>query len=364
MKNFTHIIICFAVAMLFQMVSAGSASCQETFPNHNIDTDIRDLRNSIAPNFRYCYDDYLQYSPSLILVGLKAFKYEGRSSWGRMLTADAFSYAIMGLVTNGLKYSICRMRPDMSQKNSFPSGHTATAFMMATWLHKEYGWRNPWISFAGYSIATITGVSRILNNRHYMSDVVAGAAIGIGSVHLGYWLSDLIFKDKHYMPNYEKPEFFYDTEKGHYVGEISFGRRFILGKASSMESCDLPYRGSYMGLSVEVPFSKQGGISANVKFNSLRYKDSSTNVMYNALVGTYWNWPFAKILEAQARIGIGYAWHPFGNGLDMSAGAALSLITGNNVKLKLFADYEAVSFTQKQSWLNSIILGYSAAFFW
>ncbi|MFR6416073.1 MAG: phosphatase PAP2 family protein, partial [Alistipes shahii] len=88
------------------------------------------------------------------------------------------------------------MRPDGSSRNSFPSGHTATAFMTATMLHKEYGHRSPWYSIGGYTVATLTGVTRQLNNRHWMSDIMVGAGIGILATELGYFLADLIFKEK------------------------------------------------------------------------------------------------------------------------------------------------------------------------
>ena len=73
------------------------------------------------------------------MLGLKACGVESRSSWGRMLTSDAFSAALMAIAVNSLKFSCNVMRPDGSTRNSFPSGHTATAFMTATMLHKEYG---------------------------------------------------------------------------------------------------------------------------------------------------------------------------------------------------------------------------------
>ena len=68
--------------------------------------------------------------------------------------------------------------------------------MAATMLHKEYGPRSPWYSIAGYSMATVTGVSRMLNNKHWFSDVLVGAGIGILSVELGYLFADLIFKER------------------------------------------------------------------------------------------------------------------------------------------------------------------------
>lgn len=161
------------------------------------DDAFRNMRNSYIPRFRSHYDDYLQYSPGIIMLGLKSFGVEGRSSWGRMLTSDAFSAGIMALAVNSLKSTITKERPDKSSNNSFPSGHTATAFMMATMLHKEYGTtRSPLYSILGYSLATGTAISRQLNNKHWFSDVLTGAGIGIVSTELGYYLADLIFKKK------------------------------------------------------------------------------------------------------------------------------------------------------------------------
>ena len=107
------------------------------------------------------------------------------------------SYAIMAGFVNGIKYTAKEMRPDGSTANSWPSGHTATAFVGATILHKEYGMtRSPWYSVAGYGVATATGVMRVLNNRHWISDVLSGAGIGIMSTELAYALSDVFFKGK------------------------------------------------------------------------------------------------------------------------------------------------------------------------
>lgn len=106
------------------------------------------------------------------------------------------------------------MRPDGSTANSWPSGHTATSFVGATLLHKEYGLtRSPWFSVAGYGAATATGVMRVLNNRHWVSDVMSGAGIGILSTELGYAIGDLLFKGKGLLRNdleinSEKPSFF------------------------------------------------------------------------------------------------------------------------------------------------------------
>ena len=159
------------------------------------DKHFNSLRNDFLPQFKQNYDDYTQFAPAALMLGLKSFGYEGRSSWGRMLVSDAFSAGIMATVVNSLKYTIKRERPDGNGRNSFPSGHTATAFMTATMLHKEYGDRSPWFSIGGYACATLTGLTRQFNNRHWMGDVMVGASIGIISPELGYLLADLIFKE-------------------------------------------------------------------------------------------------------------------------------------------------------------------------
>ena len=161
------------------------------------DDRFRDMRNNYLPRVRFHTDDYLQYAPAALMLGLKAAGLPGRSSWGRMLVSDAFSTGIMAITINSLKYTCRVMRPDGSSRNSFPSGHTATAFMTATMLHKEYGLtHSPWYSIGGYAVATLTGLMRIANNKHYLSDVMVGAGVGILSAELGYWLADLIFKKR------------------------------------------------------------------------------------------------------------------------------------------------------------------------
>ena len=76
------------------MTLAFAAQAQEDF-RHSIDTDLHALRNCVVPGFHYSYDDYLQYAPAALTLGLKACGYESRSGWGRMIVSDAFSAAIM-----------------------------------------------------------------------------------------------------------------------------------------------------------------------------------------------------------------------------------------------------------------------------
>lgn len=156
----------------------------------------------LLTDFKTRIDDYTQFFGPAMVVGLKLGGVEGRSDWPRLMASSLTSYAIMAGFVNGIKYTAKELRPDGSTRNSWPSGHTATSFVGATILHKEYGLtRSPWYSIAGYGVATATGVMRVLNNRHWVSDVMSGAGIGIVSTELGYALCDLMFKNKGLLRN-------------------------------------------------------------------------------------------------------------------------------------------------------------------
>ncbi len=81
-------------------------------------------------------------------------------------------------VTYGLKLGINKQRPDMSNDNSFPSGHTSTVFHSAGYVHRRYGFK---YAIPAYALAGFTAASRIDSKKHDILDVVAGAAIGLGS---------------------------------------------------------------------------------------------------------------------------------------------------------------------------------------
>lgn len=85
---------------------------------------------------------------------------------------------ITSVVTYGLKLSINKERPDMSNNNSFPSGHTSTTFHSAGFIHSRYGFK---YSIPAYLLAGFTASSRIDSKKHDIYDVLAGAAIGLGS---------------------------------------------------------------------------------------------------------------------------------------------------------------------------------------
>lgn len=141
-------------------------------------------------------DDYLQYTPMATSFILKIAGVKGKSSWEQRIVKSGATFVLCAGTTYILKHSIHSMRPDGTDNHSFPSGHTAVAFCGATVLHKEYGKLSPWISVAGYAVATATALDRIRRNRHHWGDVAAGAAIGYLSAEAGYWIVDKIMGKK------------------------------------------------------------------------------------------------------------------------------------------------------------------------
>ena len=88
------------------------------------------------------------------------------------------SYGVTMASTLALKYTVREKRPDTDTKDSFPSGHTSSAFSGATFIHKRYGAKYAIVPYLG---AIYTGYSRVHSNRHHRHDVVAGALIGMAS---------------------------------------------------------------------------------------------------------------------------------------------------------------------------------------
>jgi membrane-associated phospholipid phosphatase len=161
------------------------------------------------PHFRSSVDDYLQLTPTVVVLGLGAAGVKGKHGFGDQLALAVLANGLAQGLTFTLKYTVAYPRPDGNGHDSFPSGHTASAFTGATLLAKEYGGRSPWYAIAGYATATTVGGFRIIKNRHWLADVLFGAGIGIASteaVYLAYpWLKHLVIRRKQtaIMPIYQ-----------------------------------------------------------------------------------------------------------------------------------------------------------------
>ena len=150
--------------------------------------DIFEERNESLSSFRSRVDDYIQYTPIAGVIAMNALGIKGQNKFSTQMWLLAKSELLMNAIVFPLKKITAVPRPDTGVPTSFPSGHTAQAFVAATFMHKEYGKQNPWYSVFAYGAATSVGLLRMMNNRHWSTDVLMGAGIGILSTNLVYWL--------------------------------------------------------------------------------------------------------------------------------------------------------------------------------
>ena len=168
--------------------------------------DLKDfnlgIRNEVTDDIdgKLTIDDYAQYAPALSVYALNLCGIKGKNNLRDRSIMLVTSYLLMSGTVMGLKSLTKVERPDGSGFNSFPSGHTATAFAGAEFMWQEYKDVSVWYGISGYIVATGTGFFRIYNNKHWLTDVAAGAGIGILSTKVAYWIfpyvNKHIFKSK------------------------------------------------------------------------------------------------------------------------------------------------------------------------
>jgi hypothetical protein len=181
----------------------------------NLNTELNDEVYAEQPHKKFSLDNYLQFAPAVMVYGLDAAGIKARHN----LKDRTLLFLMSNIITNASVFSIKKLshqlRPDGSDYYSFPSGHTAEAFANAEFLRQEYKEVSPWYGVTGYAMAITTGYLRMYNNKHWLSDVVAGAGVGIASTKLAYWLYPKIqhklFMDKPIntmiMPSYQNGSF-------------------------------------------------------------------------------------------------------------------------------------------------------------
>ena len=173
-----------AVKTPILLIGLGTYSC---LSDDVIDRfEVRDERNEHMPHFQTKVDNYLMHAPIALVYGLNIAGIKGKNDFTNRTLLLVKSEAIMAALTFSFKSLTKVPRPDDSDIQSFPSGHTAQAFATATFMAKEYKDQSVWYAVGAYGIATTVGAMRIMNNRHWVSDVLAGAGIGILSTNLAY----------------------------------------------------------------------------------------------------------------------------------------------------------------------------------
>ncbi len=135
------------------------------------------------------FDDYVQYLPLTMNIGLGLTGVPAKHELPDRLIETGVSFALLTVSSKILKELIPSQRPNGGDFHSFPSGHSGTAFTGAELVRMEYGWG--WGAGA-YAVATTVAVMRSYNDRHWLSDLFAGAGLGILCAHAGEWLLEPI----------------------------------------------------------------------------------------------------------------------------------------------------------------------------
>jgi len=175
------------------LVGLGIVASSDQFKQNQVSFHDNNLQN-----FHTNADDFLQYTPILINVGLSLASSDKKNRQDKLARFAIGTVLYVG-ITQGLKRTLEIKRPDGGE-HSFPSGHTTTAFFGAHLLAKEVKDSQPWLAVVGYGLATTTGALRVANNAHWVSDVLVGAGIGIASAELGTMIWDKYkskFHNKH-----------------------------------------------------------------------------------------------------------------------------------------------------------------------
>jgi membrane-associated phospholipid phosphatase len=166
--------------------SIGLMTNNENWLDHRIQQKVVNEWNT--PFKSYSVDNYLLAVPALSVYGLNLIGIKGKHQFmDRTLILGISTVASLGFVTI-LKPLTSNMRPDDTTYDSWPSGHTTLAFAGAEFMRMEFKERSPWYGIAAYGVATSVGVLRVYNNRHWITDVLAGAGFGVLSTKMAYWI--------------------------------------------------------------------------------------------------------------------------------------------------------------------------------
>lgn len=150
-----------------------------------------DIRNKVGNDFESNIDDFIQYTPYVQIYLGDIIGLQAKNHWFDQ-TKNFFLGGVLTMaITHSLKRGVGKERPNGSSNHSFSSGHTATSFMGATMLYHEFSDASLLYASSGYLFSTTTASYRVMNNKHWVSDVVAGAAVGILVANIIYHIEPL-----------------------------------------------------------------------------------------------------------------------------------------------------------------------------
>lgn len=160
-------------------------SRQLTKTIHKIDRSVKKAFSNNGLTFSPAIDQLFKWLPVVWTVNAGLTKVKTKHTFIQRVKIIILSELVLNAIVEPLKKAVRRRRPDKLFKyTSFPSSHTATSFCGAQLLYEETKHHSTVPGITGYALATATAALRLNNKRHWFSDVVAGAAIGIVTAKL------------------------------------------------------------------------------------------------------------------------------------------------------------------------------------
>ncbi len=156
----------------------------------NSDFEI-DLQPRVNKELSTNIDDYTRFAPIAIMYAADGLGVRAENHWFDQTKNAGLSLLLTQAITTGLKININKERPNGANMEAFPSGHTSLAFASATVLYEEFKNTEPILAYSGYAFATTTAYLRMAKNKHWLSDVILGSAIGIAVTKLVYHFDHL-----------------------------------------------------------------------------------------------------------------------------------------------------------------------------
>ena len=135
-------------------------------------------------------DDFIQYAPMAEMYVADICYSKSKNEVFQQSKNLIVSQLFTAIIVQSLKMTTNVTRPN-GASHSFPSGHTSVAFTGATALYLEYRDSNPFLAYSGFGFSTATGILRVTNNKHWASDVLVGAGIGMLSAQLTWYINPL-----------------------------------------------------------------------------------------------------------------------------------------------------------------------------
>ena len=153
----------------------------------------KEVRQAVGSDFAFGLDDYTRYVPIVQMYATDALGVESKNHWFDQSKNLTIAILVSDFITYRLKRWTNKRRPNGGDiLQSFPSGHTSFAFTNAGVLYQEFKDTSPYLAYSGYVMATTTGAFRVMNNAHWISDVIVSAGIGILVTELVYLFDPII----------------------------------------------------------------------------------------------------------------------------------------------------------------------------